>query len=144
MKYYWELITKEGARLEIRPDQVDKIRKQRAEGVVKTNTLGDIASYQIQHFRPTSKIYNPQPLLEDAAQAFNEPVVREDGSILCRWVKKPVTYAEWAKHHGALPGYRKLKDAGGMMMVAFLLPVHVKLEDNVSIMSVDEIKSLTT
>lgn len=88
------------------------------------NTKTRVIPYaEIKDFRLSNIPYNPQPLLEDVARAFDEPIITEDG-IASRWVVKVVTQAQWSKHYSHVPAYRFLKEDGSMVVMGFRKPVH--------------------
>lgn len=141
--FYWELILKDDTRYEIPPDVVDVVtRKMKAHDPVALSTA-TVPYSEIKHFRITNKPYGQQPLLEAAAQAFNEPVINEDGSIAAKWVKQLVTQREYARYYAAQPSYRSLGDEAGMVIVAHRLPVHQIDSTKVDYCTDDEISSLT-
>jgi hypothetical protein len=124
MDFYWELIQKDGTIIEIPPDAVDVVKRRWEQGLpIHTKHQGSIPPSQISAFRPTEKPATSQPLLEEVAQAFNEPVINDDESIAVKWVKKRVTQNKWDKYYGPT-GYKKLGDENGMVTVAFRLPIH--------------------
>lgn len=124
MNFYWEIIQFDGTVTEIPPEFVDIVRRkmERNEPISTTNMT--IPANQIKTFRQTSKLFGQQNLLEGAAQAFNTPIMTEDKSMEMRFVKKPVTPAEWNKHYSGIPAYEKLPNENGMIMVGFWLPTH--------------------
>ncbi len=123
MDYYWELIQFDGTRLEIPPSMVDIIKKRMTDGQPINTRNMTIPVNQIKFFRITDKVFTDQVLLGEVAQAFNEPVLTEEGDIVCRWVKKTVTQTSWDKYY-APHGYKKLADINGMITVALRLPLH--------------------
>lgn len=123
-EFYWELIQHDGTVIEIPPAGVDVVKRRMANGEPINTKTAIIPANQIKTFRQMGKQFNPQPLLEAAAQAFDEPVVNDDGSVASKWVKKPVTQREYAKHFSNIPAYRKLADENNVVVVAFRLPVH--------------------
>lgn len=129
MEFYWELIywvdnPRETSRLEIPPSGVQVIQRRMDNGQpIHTARSGTIPANKISGFRPTDRQYNPQPLLEAAAHAFNEPVFNGE-TIVSRWVKKPVPQDKWNRYYAAQPSYRNVGDMGGMTMMAFKQPVH--------------------
>jgi len=124
-EYYWELILRDGTRLEIPPSGVDVV-KRRMSAHDPINTKSQVIPYaQIEHFRITNKPYGQALLLDEVAQVFNEPQENDDGSIIYKWVTKQVTQDRWNKyysHHGA---YKRVGAEGSMMTVAFRQPVHL-------------------
>lgn len=124
MEYYWELLTKEGVSIYIPPESVAKVNKHMADGTPIVTRSMTVPVDQVKAFRVTNKLYSSQPLLDAAAQAFKEPVYNDDGSIVCRWVKKSVTSREYATHFSKIPSYHKLSDNGAHVWVAMLSPVH--------------------
>lgn len=145
MKYYWELVLRDGSKREIPPQGVAQVRKWiENHETIRLAKTGDVSPYEVRYFSPTSKIYKPPNLLEDVAQAFKEPIIEEDESIACRWVKKAVTTAMWERHYSNVPGYRKIGDKDGMALIAFLQPIHLVDLNNVDYLTPEEINNLTT
>lgn len=144
MEFYWELIQHDGTRIEFPPSAADVIKRRWDKGLpIHTKFSGSIPHNQIKAFRPTDKPYSTQPLLEEVAGVFHEPVVNPDGSIACRWVRKAVTQDKWNRHYSAVPGYKKLRDEQGMTLIAMFLPIH---EINVNLTPYctdDEVNQLT-
>jgi hypothetical protein len=131
MEYYWELVLKDGTRYEIPPSAVETVR-DRMGAREPVNLKSAVIPYsEIGAFRKTNKAVSTQPLLEEAAQAFRQPITTEiemngklyDG-VEARWVKKEVTSREWSRFY-APSGYRQLDESGGMVTVAFRLPTHL-------------------
>lgn len=142
MEYYWELIQHDGTRLEIPPEAVDTIKRRMANGDPINTRSMVIPVNQIKHFRQTDKPFGTQNLLEDASRAFGEPMLNKDGSIVARWVKKTVTQNKWEKFY-APSGYRKLAEDGGMIVIAFRLPVHEIDVNMTPYCSDEEVQQLT-
>lgn len=140
-EYYWELVQHDGTMLEIPPDKVDIIKRRMEQGQPINTTSMVIPVNQVKYFRRTSKPYNPQKLIEDVAQAFNEPVLSEDGTIQAKWVKKEVTQAEYLKYY--THGYRKLSEDGGMVTIAFRLAIHDIDVNKTPYLTDEEVKYLT-
>lgn len=105
------------------PSAVEVIRRRWDAGEPIHFPDMTIPAHQIVEFRRTSRPYG-QPLLDAAAQAFNEEMTNPDGSIVFRWVKKNVTSREYNKSYRGLPAYRRLGEENGMVVVAWRLPVH--------------------
>ena len=141
MEYYWEIVKRDGSVVEVTPAAVETIRRRWDEGKAIHTRYETIPAHQIVDFRQTAKPYGT-PLLEAVAQAFNEPQFTPDGSVVARWVKKHVTTRDWAKHYSLSPGYKKLADEAGMVVVAFRLAVHDIDTAKVSYCSNDEVESL--
>ena len=144
MNYYWDLTLRDGTVVEIPPAGVDVVKRRMASGqTINTKTMS-IPPNEIKSFRQTERIHTEQPLLEAAAAAFDSPVYNEDGDIKVRWVKKSVPADRYNRFYSASPGYRKLGNDNGMVVVAFRLPVHQIDINKVSYCSDDEIRQLTT
>jgi hypothetical protein len=73
---------------------------------------------------------------------FKEPQYADDGSVLCKWVKKSVTQSSYNKHYAPL-GYKKLGNDGGMVQVAFIVPVHLVDVNSTPYCTREEINKLT-
>lgn len=146
MNYYWELRYgdwKDLKRIIIPPSAVDTVKRRWDNGEPIHTTTGSIPANQIKEFEITDKLFNPQPLIEDVARVFNEPVLTEDGSVVARWVKRPVTRQKWEKYYSISQGYRYLDDQNGMVMMAFSLPVHQIDLHNTTYCSQEELIRLT-
>ena len=144
MDYYWELVQYDGTRIEVPPEAVPVVQRRWDNGEPIHTSDMTIPANQIKFFRKTSKRHSAQPLLEAAAQAFNEPVIDEaTNSIKARWVKKHVPQREYTKHYAQIPAYRKLGEDSGMIVVAFAQPVHMIDTNKVEYCTEEEIQQLT-
>lgn len=126
MEFYWQLTYgdyKDLQSVKIPPASVETIKRRWSAGDVIHLSTGSIPANQVRSFEITDKQFNAVPLLEAASQAFNEPVVTDEG-IGTRWVKKPVTQAKWDKYYSASPGYKYLDQMNNMVMVAFKVATH--------------------
>lgn len=143
MKVYWELALRDGSKREIPPEAVAQVKKWIEEKqVIKLEKSGYVQPWEVRYFSPTSKVYQQANLLEDISQAFKEPIVQEDESIACRWVKKPVTRPMWERHYSNIPGYKKIGEQDAMVMVAFLTPIHLIDIANVDYLTTEEEKKV--
>lgn len=124
MQYYWELITRDGTKYDIPPDKVAIINRRMAAHDPINLSTATVPFAQIDTFRVTERPYNQQPLLDTASQVFNTEQINPDGSVVSAWVKKSVTNDKWNRYYGANPSYKKLGDSGGMVEIAFRLPIH--------------------
>lgn len=146
-QYFWELIQKDGTVIEIPPDAVAVVKRRWEAGLpIHTKYSGSIPPTQIAAFRPTDKRANQQPLLEEVARVFNEPVTeeRENGEVvvIVKWVKKRVTQQKWEKYYSP-SGYKRLADdMGGMVTIAWRQPVHLIDPQMVEYCSEQEIQQL--
>jgi hypothetical protein len=138
-EYYWELVQHDGTRLEIPPSSVDVVKRNILNNRPIATRSSVIPPHQIKYFRKTDKPFNAQPLLEDVARAFNEPMYMKDGSIVARWVKKQVTQNSWNKHYSNIGSYRFLGNEGDMVVVGFQLPVHAIDYSAVELCNTDEV-----
>ena len=143
MQFVWELVQHDGTTIDIPPSAVDVVKRRMESGEPINTSAMVIPANQIKAFRITERRYGQQPLLEAAAQAFNEPMYTDDGAILAKWVKKPVPQRDYAKLYSAVPAYRKLATDGGMVVVAFILPIHEIDLDKVQECTESEVESLT-
>jgi hypothetical protein len=142
MDYYWSLEQFDGTVTEVPPQAVEVVKKRMANGdPINTRTMV-IPANQIKSFRQSDKPFG-QPLLEAAAQAFNEPMYAEDGSVKAKWVKKSVSQKAYDKSYSGIPAYRKLDDDNGRVVIAFTLPIHEVDINVVSPCNADEINRLT-
>jgi hypothetical protein len=124
-QHYWNLIKWDGETIEVRPEAVTAIRNllSKGEGFIPTPTR-DIAVKDVKDFVETGKPYTDQKLLERGVQAFAKPEYNEDGSIITRWVKKPVPKREWLRYYAPI-GYRKLEEHESGVWIAFRLPTYI-------------------
>lgn len=141
--YYWEIIRKDEPPVYIPPDKVEQVNKlwKAKEPIPTTNET--VQPYTIIAFRISAKRYFRTPLLEEAAQAFNSPVLTDEG-IQARWVKRLVPRRMYDKHYGSIPGYHMLSEQNGLVFVAYRLPVHLINLGEVEYCSQHEIERLTT
>lgn len=124
-EFYWELVQHDGTRLEIPPGKdVETIKKRMQDGQPINTRSMVVPVNQIKFFRMTDRPFSTQPLLDAAAQAFNEPVLNDDGSIAVKWVKLHATQSKWEKFYAPSPGYKQLPSENGMAVVAFKKPIH--------------------
>lgn len=123
-EYYWELVRRDGTTVDIPPNAVETVQRRWDSKQPIHTTNGSIPYGDIQDFRKTSKLYGQRMLAEQAAQAFDEAIFTEDGSVQARWVKKEVSPHEYQKHYSAIPSYHRLADENEMVWVAFKLAVH--------------------
>lgn len=141
-EYYWEIITREGDKITIPPSGVEIVKRRWDAGQPIHTTHRTISAGQIKSFEKTSRLTRPnQLLLEGASQAFNEPLINEDGSIQAKWVKRRITPQEWEKYY-APSGYRRLADDEGMVVIAFKLAIHDIDSERVDYCSPQEIRKL--
>lgn len=143
---FWELIQKDGTIIEIPPEAVATVKRRWEAGLpIHTKYQGSIPPSQIAAFRPTGKPANAQPLLEEVARAFNEPVIeeRENGEtvVIVKWVKKRVPQQRWEKYYSP-SGYKRLGDEMGMVTIAWRQPVHLIDPQQVEYCSEQEIQQL--
>lgn len=163
MEYYWEL--KYGTRDDMRsaliaPDKVEVIAKRLGNGDPIYLSTAVIPANQVRSFEQTDKAYGQQKLLEDASQAFKEPIetdmgeqnfLKADGTtgtvhykgIKGRWVKMEVTQNKWEKFYSAIAGYKLLRIEGGIATVAFILAVHDINQQKTPYCTEQEIQQLT-
>ena len=143
MDYYWELVQHDGTILEIPPEAVEAIKRRLDTGdPIHTKTMS-IPTNQVKYFRQTERLVTAAPLLEAVAQAFNEPIEAENGSIKAKWVKKQVPSRMYSKHYAAIPAYRTLENEGHMVTIAFKLPIHLIDPRKLTECTVEEISRLT-
>lgn len=127
----------------IPPDKVQVVKKRWDNGDPIHLTTGSIPADRIKSFRISGTPFTATPLLEAAAQAFNEPILNEDGSIVCRWVKRNIPSDKWNRHFSSIPAYKRLGDSGGMVVMAYKLPIHEVDVHTTSYCTDDEVVRLT-
>lgn len=141
--FYWTLTLKDGNEIQIPPTMVDKVKAKLVGGEPIVTKAATIMPLEVKSFRQSSQRYDQQLLIEAASAAFKEPMI-EGRTIKARWVKKPVTKAEWSRHLQAIPGYRLLDNGeDGMLWVAFVMPVHLIDPSKVEYCSENDINLLT-
>ena len=143
MSYYWELITRDGTKYDIPPEKVDIVNRRMAAHDPINLSTATVPFAQIDTFRITERPYNQQPLLDAASRAFNTEQLNEDGSVVSSWVKKAVTQDKWNRYYSPNPAYRRLGDNGGMVEIAFRLPVHEIDVNSVSYLTAEEEQRIT-
>lgn len=124
MEFFWELGTQDDSTYQIPPEAVDKVKAWMATKDAVLLKSAVIPYAQIKYFRPTSRAYSSVPLIEAAAQAFKEPIVRGDSAVDAKWVKKAVTQREYNTYYSKIPSYYKLAEDSVGIWVCFLLATH--------------------
>ena len=142
MEYYWELEQFDGTKTQIPPHAVGTVKRRWDENQPIHLNIGSIPANQIKKFTPTDVVYSKQILLDDVSRIFNEPMINDDGHILCVWVKKNVTQAKYDKYYAPHIGYKRLGDFNGMVTVAFRLPIHAIDLNLVEFCDTEEIERL--
>lgn len=151
MDYYWELSLKDGTKIQIPPKYVQGIRTKLKNREPIDTTRRTILYAEVDSFEQTLKTeLGEQKLLEEAAQAFGEPLIRDrefadgtkDEAVSVKWVKKQVTQRDWDKYYSKGPGYQKLSWDAGIIVVAFRMPTH-QINDEVQVCSDEELTKLT-
>lgn len=141
--FYWELVLRDDTTVELAPQSVPVVQKRMANKDAINLKNRSIPYSEIKDFRQTDKPYG-QPLLEAAAQAFNEPIWNPDGSMAVTWVKKSVSQKSYDKLYGGIPSYRKLDDDNGRAVVAFRVAIHDVDTTTTIPCNQDEINRLTS
>lgn len=141
-QFYWDLTLKDGRVIPVKPEYADGIKQKLSAKEPLVTSNGVIPFSEVKGFDKTSRHFTTTPLLEEVAQAFNEPMYNDEGDIKARWVKKQVTSGEYSKHYSKI-GYRRLNDYNGMVWVAFALPVHIIDLNKVSYCTQEEVSQLT-
>lgn len=122
--YYWNLNLKDGRVLPIPPTAISVVqRRMDAHDPIHTSQES-IPYSEIAGFEKSSRRFTDTKLLVETAQAFDEPVITDDGAVKARWVKKHVTRKEYDTTYRKSIVYRMLAETEGMVAVAFVLPVH--------------------
>jgi len=144
--YYWRLTTKDGREVLIPPSAVAVVRRRlEARETINTTSI-TVPFSEVKSFEKTARKAVDIPLLEEAARAFNEPVIVEldDGTqaVKARWVKKQVTPNEWSSYYSK-GSYKRLDEEDGFVWVAFVVAAHQVDTDRVSYCTEEEIRKLT-
>lgn len=124
MEYIWELSLKDGTKVEIPPTHVEAVQQRLNDGKPILTSGASIPANFVSIFRKTSKQTNKQQLIEDVARAFGSAELNEDGSVVCRWVKREVSADRYQKYYAPLR-YQKLNETSGVVTIAMFLPVHI-------------------
>jgi hypothetical protein len=143
-EYYWRLVYGQFGELStafIPPNAVDMIKRRWDNGQPIHLNTGSVPANQIREFAVSERPFGNQKLLEDAAQAFHEPLLKGE-AIEARWVKQTTTSDRWNKYYSQLPSYKKLNDDGAMTTMAFRQAVHAINPQVTPYCTPDEIKRL--
>lgn len=153
MSNYWEIITWDKERIPVKPDNAQKVQDliERGKNVV-TPTRTIIAS-NVKDFIETDKPYIDKALasgqlLEEAAQAFNEPIFIERDSghgyveqaVRTKAVKRYVQRRKWDDYYSKL-SYRLLAEGEGQVLMGWYILVE-NINDNMMMCTPEEIKIL--
>lgn len=146
-KYYWNLTLKDGQVIPIPPKGVPIVQKKMELREVIKTPRHRIPFSEIKSFEQSAKVYEGIPLEEEAAKAFNEPMLtsNDEGveSIKARWVKKRVTQGEYNNHYSKGQGYTYLSNEDGFVWVAFTVAAHQVDTTKVEYCNSDDVKKLT-
>jgi hypothetical protein len=129
-QYYWLLTLKDGEQIKVKPDAVEAIKQRYAKKEPLVTGQRVIPFSEMKDFGITSEIYNPRALNspnkleEDAARAFNEPMLNPDGSVICRWVKKDVPRNKWDNYYSKMTSYELVSQDDSWITMASFTPVH--------------------
>ena len=135
----WQLELRDKTIIEIPPHLVASVRK-RMTAKEPLNLKSRVVPFsQIEKFYETEE--EDTRLLAEASQAFDEPVITEDGAMTYMWVKKTVPSERWNTHYLKIPAYRLLEQLGGSTVMAFRLPMH-QLTNNVTPCTEYEVEKL--
>ena len=141
MEYYWDLKLKDGTSIQIAPSKAEIVKTQmKSRGTISTQQR-EILFSEIESFMMSSNRYMPeQNALSAVAQAFNEPIMTEDG-IKSAWVKKDVTRTNYDKHYSKVESYKTLNQ-GSMVTIAFRMPIHLIDTNKLDYCNEYEVRSL--
>lgn len=146
MQYFWELTYgdyKNPKTVMIPPDAVAVVKRRWDANQPIHTSAGSIPAREIRGFEMSAQPYSDQRLLESAAQAFREPEFNPDGSMVVEWVKKVIPQPVYQKRYDGIPAYRVLSNVGGLVTMAFRLPIHQIDITKVEYCSVEETTMLT-
>lgn len=125
-EYYWHIELYSGEIVKVKPDatKIQYIQKLigQQSGAITTPTRSIVVK-DIKDFRLSDEPYTDQKLIEDAAQAFKEPIITEE-SIACKWVKKSIPRRRWDTYYRSIPSYHLLYDNEAYVVMAFVMPIH--------------------
>lgn len=153
MDYYWLLTY--GSRddlkhIYIAPGSVEGVQHKWNRGEPIHTPHGSVPARDIRSFEPSDRPYGEQRLLQEAAQAFKEPIIHTTEvkgtiyeSVNAKWVKQVVTQSKWERYYNAIDAYHKLDDDGVRVTMAFLVPTHLINEMRTPLCTNKEIDLLT-
>lgn len=134
MTYYWYIVTKQGDKVRVKPTEANlhhiKQKLQQGSGHIITRTQ-TINVYDVKEFyesdEPVVQVERliGDGLAEDAARAFNEPLLSEDDEVICKPVKRQVSRKRWDQHYSKFSSYTVLEDSGDHLVIAYWLPTHL-------------------
>lgn len=140
MNNYWHIELYSGEIIKVKPnaDNIKFIQEKLAkqEGAITTATRSIVVK-DIKDFRLSEEPFIEQKLLEDAAHAFNEPIITERG-IKSEWVRKTVPRRRWEAHYAHIPSYKFHSESDNSVTMVFKLPVHLIDRDRVQIVNSQE------
>jgi len=144
--YYWFIELYSGEIIKVKPEPININRIQKMlssqQGAITTPTRSIIVK-DIKDFRISEERYTDQKLLEETAQAFDEPVLNPDGSVICRWVKKSVPRRRWDTYYRFQSSCKLLYDGESFVVIAFFIPVHQINHQFVQELTPDEERQLS-
>ena len=146
MEYLWELTYgdyRNPKSVMVPPDSVAVVKRRWDAGSPIHTSAGSIPARDIRGFEMSATPHSDQHLLEAASQAFREPEYNEDGSTIVEWVKKVIPQPVYQKRYDGIPAYRILSNVGGLVTIAFRLPVHEINLTKVEQCTDEEVNSLT-
>lgn len=153
MNYYWYITKKDGERIRVRPnpESIALIKKRLSDGsghiVTKHQTIN---VYDVKEFAESDepvvevkRLVGSGELLEEAARAFDEPLLNEAGDVISRAVKRQVTRKRWDSYFSKFPNYRVLEEGDSHVTMGYWLPAHhIDLHIH-QVCNSDEIRLLT-
>lgn len=129
-QYYWELVLRDGTQIEVPPTAVQVIQRRMGNKEAINLRTRSVPYSEIKDFRQTDKSYGAVPLIDEAARAFKEPIYTETEEhgikyvgVKATWVKRRVTQERWQNYYSKQMN-RKLSEEGGMVLMAYVLPIH--------------------
>ena len=148
--YFWELTLMNKDKVLIPPEFVETVKRKWEAGQPIKTSRQVIPAHQITNFEKTSKQRSSPNLIEQAAQAFGEPMTRvrefsdgtSDEAVSVKWVKKQVTQREWEKYYSP-HGYKRLNSSAGIVIVAFRAATHLIDTNKVQYCTQEDIQELT-
>jgi hypothetical protein len=149
--FYWELTLMNKDKILIPPEYVATVKRKWAAGEQITTSRQVVPAHQIVNFEQTSRRRAGANLIEQASQAFKEPIIRTrefsdgttDEAVATKWVKKQITQREWEKYY-APHNYKRIWGEAGIVVVAFRCPTHLIDVNKVQYCTADEVEKLTS
>lgn len=144
MEFYWHLIKWDNEIILVKPQNAEYVQSllSKGDGFIRTPDRS-IAVKDIKDFVVSGESYTDQKVIDGALQAFNNPVINEDGSIKSVWVKRGVSQREFEKKF-SYGSYKILSSLNGYIMMAYKIPIHLMNNEVVEECSPQEVLRMSS